>query len=76
MKMWLFPYLTYATLLMIITIFVSQAFIADMRMQFYMTLLATILVIISYFLRVRKLDKQKLNDFTMIKDSEISLEKE
>lgn len=75
-KMWLFPYLTYATLLMIITIFVSQAFIADMRMQFYMTLLATIVVIISYFLRVRKLDKQKLNDFTIIKDSEVSLEKE
>ncbi|OFD83678.1 MULTISPECIES: amino acid permease [Bacillus cereus group] len=75
-KMWLFPYLTYATLLMIITIFVSQAFIADMRMQFYMTLLATILVIISYFLRVRKFDKQKLNDFTIIKDSEVSIEKE
>jgi GABA permease len=75
-KMWLFPYLTYATLLMIVTIFVSQVFIEDMRMQFYMTLLATILVIISYFLRVKKIDKQKLNDFTIIKDSEVSLEKE
>jgi len=70
-KMWLFPYLTYATLLMIVTIFVSQAFIADMRMQFYLTILAAVVVIATYFLRVR--NKQ---EFPILKGSEIGLEKD
>jgi len=75
-KMWLFPYLTYATLAMIITIFVAQAFIADMRMQFYMTMLATAVVIAIYFLRDRNKRVPIKEDFTIIQDSKVSLEKE
>uniref|UniRef100_UPI002559F264 amino acid permease n=1 Tax=Bacillus cytotoxicus TaxID=580165 RepID=UPI002559F264 len=78
-KMWLFPYLTYATLLMIVTIFVSQAFIADMRKQFYLTILAAAVVIASYFLRVRNRPAAVKDDqagFPILKGSEIGLEKD
>ncbi len=53
-KMWLFPYLTYLTILVLIGIFIAQAFIDDMRLQFYLTSLITIFVIGSYFLFYRK----------------------
>lgn len=71
-KMWLFPYLTYATLFIIVTIFVSQVFIADMRMQFYLTTLATAFVILSYFLKNRNKqvpikEEEEVEDFTIIK---------
>lgn len=49
-KMWLFPYLTYATIAVLFIIFVAQAFIDSMRLQFFLTSLLTILVIGSYFL--------------------------
>ncbi|PEB56967.1 GABA permease [Bacillus pseudomycoides] len=80
-KMWLFPYLTYVTLCVIVAIFVSQVFIEDMRMQFYLTLLATAIVIVSYFWRFRngripvKSEKTELDELTMMKNSGISLEK-
>lgn len=53
-KMWLFPYLTYLTILALVGIFVAQAFIDDMRLQFYLTSLITVLVIGSYFVFYRK----------------------
>ncbi|WP_230156126.1 amino acid permease [Peribacillus sp. Bi96] len=53
-KMWLFPYLTYATIAMLFIIFVAQAFIDSMRLQFLLTSLLTILVIGSYFLFYHK----------------------
>ncbi|WP_269320922.1 amino acid permease [Bacillus sp. UNC438CL73TsuS30] len=58
-KMWLFPHLTYATIVVLFIIFVAQAFIDSMREQFYLTSLLTILVIGSYFLFYRKKEKAK-----------------
>lgn len=53
-KMWLFPYLTYATIAALAVIFIAQAFIEEMRLQFYLTSLITVLVIGSYFVFYRK----------------------
>lgn len=53
-KMWLFPYLTYATIIVLLGVFVAQAFIEDMRLQFYLTSLIAVLVIASYFVFYRK----------------------
>ncbi|MEK4029561.1 MULTISPECIES: amino acid permease [Bacillaceae] len=53
-KMWLFPYLTYATIFVLLVIFVAQAFISSMRLQFFLTTILTILVIGSYFLFYNK----------------------
>ncbi len=53
-KMWLFPYLTYATIIAIAGIFIAQAFIDSMRMQFILTSALAICTIISYFLFIRK----------------------
>ncbi|WP_429742932.1 amino acid permease [Bacillus salipaludis] len=58
-KMWLFPHLTYATIIVLFIIFVAQAFIDSMREQFYLTSLLTILVIGSYFLFYQKKEKVK-----------------
>ena len=49
-KMWLFPYLTYATIFLLLTIFIAQIFIDTMRSQFFLTSLLTVTVIGSYFL--------------------------
>lgn len=53
-KMWLFPYLTYLTILGIIAILVAMMCIDSMRSQILLTLLITVLIIGSYFIRVRK----------------------
>ncbi|AOH55160.1 GABA permease [Peribacillus muralis] len=53
-KMWLFPYLTYATIAILFIIFVAQAFIDSMRLQFFLTTLLAVLVIGSYFLFYHK----------------------
>ncbi|WP_338448944.1 amino acid permease [Niallia oryzisoli] len=60
-KMWLFPYLTYATIFVLFAIFAAQAFIDSMRMQFLLTSLLTALVIGSYFLFYRKKEHSVLN---------------
>jgi GABA permease len=54
LKMWLFPYLTYATILSIIVILISMAFIDSMRSQLFLTMLITVLVIASYSFVKRK----------------------
>jgi GABA permease len=48
-KMWLFPYLTYATILVITTIFIMMAFIDSLRSQFYLTALIAVFVVCSFF---------------------------
>ncbi|MGZ9816971.1 amino acid permease [Peribacillus simplex] len=53
-KMWLFPHLTYVTIIILFSIFVAQAFIDGMRLQFLLSSLVTGLVIGSYFLFYRK----------------------
>nr|WP_144554080.1 amino acid permease [Peribacillus simplex] len=59
-KMWLFPHLTYLTIFMLFTIFVAQAFIPSMRLQFFLTFCITGLVLVSYFVFIRN-KKKKLN---------------
>ncbi len=56
-KMWLFPFLSYATIVVIGGIFIAQAFIDSMRMQFYLTSGLAVCTVLSYFLFVRKHDK-------------------
>ena len=62
-KMWLFPYLTYATILVIITIFIMMPFIDSLRAQFYLTALIAVFVVCSFFVgknrRSTKLVKDK-----------------
>ncbi|WP_394235273.1 amino acid permease [Niallia oryzisoli] len=59
-KMWLFPYLTYATIIGLFAIFVAQAFIESMRLQFLLSSLLTVLVIGTYFLFYRKKEQPAL----------------
>ena len=70
-KMWLFPYLTYATIFLLLTIFIAQIFIDTMRSQFFLTSLLTVTVIGSYFLfyykresisRIQNLEKIELSE--------------
>ncbi|WHY59082.1 amino acid permease [Peribacillus simplex] len=57
-RMWLFPYLTYATIITITSIFISMTFIDSLRLQFFLTLLLTILIVGSFFV----LKKNKSSD--------------
>jgi len=54
-KMWLFPYLTYATILAITSIFIAMAFIDSLRSQFFLTLLIAVLVVGSFFFQRTKM---------------------
>lgn len=54
LKMWLFPYLTYVTIIAMVVILIAMAFIDSMRSQFFLTMMITILVILSYFVSKRK----------------------
>jgi GABA permease len=49
-KMWLFPYLTYITILSMVAILVSMAFIDSARSQLTLTLSVALLVLVSYFI--------------------------
>lgn len=53
-KMWLFPYLTYFTILILLVILISMLFIKSMVSQLLLTLLITVIVIISYFAFAKK----------------------
>lgn len=54
LKMWLFPYLTYVTIIAMVVILIAMAFIDSMRSQFFLTMMITTLVILSYFVSKRK----------------------
>ncbi|MEH7116260.1 amino acid permease [Neobacillus vireti] len=55
LKMWMFPYLTYATIAAMIVILFSMAFVESMRSQFYLTMLIAVLVVLSYtFVKKKK----------------------
>ncbi len=54
LKMWLFPYLTYATIFCIAGIFIAMLVIDSLRIQAVLTLLIAGLTIASYFIFVRK----------------------
>ncbi|MEC2222055.1 MULTISPECIES: GABA permease [Heyndrickxia] len=49
-KMWLYPYLTYVTILGIVAVLVAMIFIDSLRSQVLLTLLIAVLVVGSYFL--------------------------
>ncbi|MDR4950439.1 amino acid permease [Neobacillus cucumis] len=53
-KMWLFPYLTYATIFVITIVLIMQAFIDSLRSQFFLTILSAIFIIGSFFVRKNK----------------------
>ncbi|MFJ8070077.1 amino acid permease [Peribacillus sp. NPDC096447] len=65
-KMWLFPYLTYATILGISIILISMAFIDSTRSQLYSTLLLTgVIIVLTHFFGKKKIssaeEKSKLS---------------
>ena len=62
MKMWLYPYTTYITILCIITILTSMAFIKSTQSQFFSTLVLALLIVIFYnlFNKKRKVVKETL----------------
>ncbi|MDQ0216128.1 L-asparagine transporter-like permease [Oikeobacillus pervagus] len=66
--MWLFPYLTYVTILGIVTILIAMAFIDHMRSQLALTLLIVLIVIGSYYL-FHKNNERKVG-IEEVKDSE------
>ncbi|MBP2075795.1 amino acid permease [Oceanobacillus polygoni] len=53
-KMWLFPYLTYATIICIAGIYIAMFFMESLRLQAILTLLIVGITIASYFLFARK----------------------
>ncbi|WP_425320400.1 amino acid permease [Neobacillus soli] len=62
-KMWFFPYLTYATIAAMISVLILMAFIESQRPQFIFTSLFTIIVISSYFVNRRRkesIDRQEI----------------
>lgn len=62
LKMWLFPYLTYVTIIAMVVILIAMAFIDSMRSQFFLTMMITILVIISYFVSKRKTAHRSIDE--------------
>lgn len=59
-KMWLFPYLTYAVILAISGIYIAMLFIESLRVQVILTSLVAGLTVASYFIFVRK--KKMINN--------------
>lgn len=63
-RMWLFPYLTYGTIVGITSIFIAMPFIDSLRTQFFLTLLIALFIIGSFFLtknsrNITKVEVQK-----------------
>ncbi|MGE8078026.1 amino acid permease [Peribacillus loiseleuriae] len=56
-KMWFFPYLTYATIIAMVSVLTLMAFIDSQRPQFIFTMLFSAIVIFSYFVIRRKKEK-------------------
>jgi GABA permease len=70
-KMWLFPYLNYATILGIAAILITMVFNESMRSQVALTMLIAILVIVSYFLFNKREPNKIKNNNTGIEDEVI-----
>ncbi|WP_257347298.1 amino acid permease [Pseudalkalibacillus decolorationis] len=70
-KMWLFPYLTYATIISICIILISMAFIESTSSQLYSTLLLTALIIVlNHFFGNSAKNKSKItNEMDSLKHS-------
>lgn len=61
-RMWLFPYLTYGTIVGITSIFITMPFIDSLRTQFFLTLLIALFIVGSFFLTRsrRNIEKVKI----------------
>lgn len=57
LRMWLFPYLTYATIFVIAGIYIAMLIIESLRVQAVLTLLVAGVTIASYFIFVHKKDR-------------------
>ncbi|MEH7113556.1 amino acid permease [Neobacillus niacini] len=64
-KMWFFPYLTYATIVAMISVLILMAFIESQRPQFIFTSLFSLIVISSYFVNRRKKESVQSQEFAM-----------
>ncbi|MBY0123824.1 amino acid permease [Bacillus sp. S/N-304-OC-R1] len=60
-KMWFFPYLTYATIFAMIFVLILMAFIDSQRPQFIFTSLFSTIVIASYFINRRRKESDQLS---------------
>ena len=56
LRMWLFPYLTYATIFVIAGIYIAMLIIESLRVQAVLTLLIAGITVTSYFIFARKKD--------------------
>ncbi|WP_445324330.1 amino acid permease [Pseudobacillus sp. FSL P4-0506] len=65
-KMWLFPYLTYATIFAMIFVLILMAIVDSQRPQFIFTSLFSIIVISSFFVVRRRREKNREEEITMI----------
>jgi GABA permease len=61
-RMWLFPYLTYATIIAITSVFVAMPFIDSMRSQFFLTLFIVVFVLVTYFVTKNKRSTDLLSE--------------
>lgn len=63
-KMWAFPYLTYATIAMLLGVYICQAFIESLQAQFYMSTALVAIVIGTFFVldKVRKVSVNASKD--------------
>lgn len=65
-KMWLFPYLTYATILSMVSVIILMAFIDSQRPQFIFTMLFSLIVICSFFFIRRRKAKYMESELNMV----------
>lgn len=65
-KMWLFPYLTYATIAAMVFVLILMAFVDSQRPQFIFTSLFSIIVISSFFVVKRRKESNREEEITMI----------
>ena len=59
-RAWFYPYSNWLTIFMLATILLAQAVSPDSRFQFWLTLMATVVAFVSYFIRA-SLKKRVMN---------------
>ena len=53
LKMWLFPWLSYATIAAMLVVILAMAFLPDTRSQFYLSLVTIVVILAAYEVRAR-----------------------
>ena len=54
LKMWLFPWLSYATIAAMLAVILAMAFLPDTRSQFFLSLLTVVILLIAYQVRTAR----------------------